>query len=275
MLLLTTQAHPQMREYAHPNLGRLLTPRHFPRLHDTLAEGFPVAADNDCFHAYRPQAIARVFEAIVEWPSLGARILKAWAALNPRYYRSTRHGLVRDLELMRPAPLPELPPNLLWVAVPDVLRCACGAPEFHRKPERGPDCTPLGDADATLERFREWHLWLCHLPLAFVLQDGSERPGRVPWGAPGLAGVFVGGSDDWKLGPEAAGLVREARARGLYAHMGRVNSERRIRYAKSIGCTSVDGTSWVTWRAAHLRRGLECCAQARAQPVSWQTRLAL
>jgi hypothetical protein len=275
MLLLATQAHPQMREYAHPNLGRLLTPRHFPRLHETLAEGFPVAAENDCFHAYRPEAIALMFEAIAEWPTLNARIAHAWGALNPRHHRATPAGVVPDLTLMRPPRLPGLPSNLLWVAVPDVLRCACGAAEFHRKNERGPDCAPRGDADATLERFREWHVWVCHLPLAFVLQDGSERPGRVPWDAPGLAGVFVGGSDEWKLGPEAARLVREARARGLSAHMGRVNSEKRIRYAKSIGCTSIDGTSWVTWRATHLRRGLECCAGAREQPVSWQTRLAL
>jgi hypothetical protein len=275
VLLLTTQAHPQMLEYRHPNLGRLLTPRHFPRLHDTLAEGFPVAADNDCFHGYRPESIARLFGAIVEWPSVIARVHKAWPTLAARHYLSTSGGLVPDLAMTRPPPLATLPPNLLWVAVPDVLRCACGAEEYHRKDDRGPGCAPRGDADATLERFRDWHLWLCHLPLAFVLQDGSERPGRVPWDAPGLAGVFVGGSDEWKLGPDAARLVAEARARGLYAHMGRVNSEKRIRYAISIGCTSVDGTSWVTWRDAHLRRGLNYCARTRPQPVHWQTRLGV
>jgi hypothetical protein len=275
MLLLTTQALPQMREYAHPNLGRLLSPRHFPRLKDTIADGFPVAADNDCFHGYKPEAIARMFEAIVEWPSVLARINKALPALDPHYYRSTPGGLAPDPRLMRPPPLPELPENLLWVAVPDVLRCACGAAEFHRKPERGPECAPRGDADATLERFREWHLWLCHLPLAFVLQDGSERPGRVPWNAAGLAAVFVGGSDEWKLGPDAARLVREARARGLYAHMGRVNSAKRIGYAKSIGCTSVDGTKWVCWRGKYLREGLALCANTRPVPPHWQTQLAV
>jgi hypothetical protein len=30
MLLLATQALPQMREYAHPNLGRLVTPANSP-----------------------------------------------------------------------------------------------------------------------------------------------------------------------------------------------------------------------------------------------------
>jgi hypothetical protein len=78
-------------------------------------------------------------------------------------------------------------------------------------------------------------MWLCHLPLAFVLQGGAERRGWVPRGAP-----LVGGSTRWKLGREAADLVRQARARGLQAHMGRVSTARRIRYAHSIGCNSFD-----------------------------------
>ncbi len=39
--------------------------------------------------------------------------------------------------------------------------------------------------------------------------------------------------------------------------MGRVNSARRIRYAASIGCDSVDGTKWVRWRDAYLDSGLD------------------
>jgi hypothetical protein len=38
--------------------------------------------------------------------------------------------------------------------------------------------------------------------------------------------------------------------------MGRVNSARRIRYAASIGCDSVDGTKWARWRDAYLNPGL-------------------
>jgi hypothetical protein len=214
-----------------------------------------------------------MFEAICEWPSVLARAQKAWAALNVRWYQSTEDGLVPDAEMNRRRELPVLPGNLLWVAVPDVVACACGADRPCPKPGSGPQCAPLGDADATLERFREWHMLLCHLPLAFVLQDGSERPGRVPWSAPGLAGVFVGGAEDWKLGPDAARLIREARRRGLYAHMGRVNSEKRIQYAESIGCTSIDGTGWTVWRRANLKRGLSACEHVGPKPVHWQTRL--
>ena len=37
-------------------------------------------------------------------------------------------------------------------------------------------------------------------------------------------------------------LVAEAKERGKWAHMGRVNSMRRYDYARGIGCDSADGT---------------------------------
>jgi diadenosine tetraphosphatase ApaH/serine/threonine PP2A family protein phosphatase len=265
-----------MREYAHPNLGRLLTPRHFPRLHETISDGWPVAVDNDCFGGYRPEAIARLFAQLLPLPSELARLYKACPVLWDMPTEVIAHDgtvLERYWQERPTEQLPAVPPNLLWVAVPDVVRCACGAEEHCPKERRGQRCGPRGDAEATLERFALWHTWISHLPLAFVLQDGSEQPGMIPWDAPGLTAVFVGGSDEWKLGPEAARLVREARARGLYAHMGRVNSEKRIQYAMSIGCTSVDGTGWVTWRRANLPRGLRAIERVRERPVHWQTRL--
>jgi hypothetical protein len=99
----------------------------------------------------------------------------------------------------------------------------------------------VGDAQATLTRS------LPHLPAiralgypaALVAQDGLEDL-DVPWDAFDV--LFIGGSTDWKLSPAAAGLVREAKARGKWVHMGRVNSRRRWSYAEYIGCDSVDGT---------------------------------
>jgi hypothetical protein len=41
MLLLATQAVPQMRQHAHPSPGRLVTPRHHPSLRATIADGAP------------------------------------------------------------------------------------------------------------------------------------------------------------------------------------------------------------------------------------------
>lgn len=76
-------------------------------------------------------------------------------------------------------------------------------------------------------------------PAALVLQDGQEHL-DIPFDACDAA--FIGGTTAWKLGPAAAQLAAAARARGLWVHMGRVNSLRRLRYAASIGCHSVDGT---------------------------------
>jgi hypothetical protein len=75
--------------------------------------------------------------------------------------------------------------------------------------------------------------------VALVAQDGLERL-IVPWAAFDV--LFIGGTTKWKLGPEAAELTREAKARGKWVHMGRVNSLRRMVYAESIGCDSADGT---------------------------------
>jgi hypothetical protein len=239
MLLLTTAALPQLEQHRHPSLGRLITPQHRCRLADTLATGYPVAADNDCFQGLDPAAVSAMLEAVMPWPSVGARTRRA----RPWTQSATAHSVIRDGArydtILDQRPLPEQHPKLLWVAVPDVL----------------------GDADATLEQFRAWHMWLAHLPLAYVLQDGAARPGRVPWGAPGLAAVFVGGSTPWKLSVEAAELVSEARRRGPHAHMGRVSTARRIRYAQSIGCTSFDSSRYSRWRERLLDDGLARASQ--------------
>ena len=72
MLLLTTAALPQLQQHHHPNLGRLITPRHFRALADTLSAGYPVAADNDCFQGLNAAAVCAMLEEIAPWPSVGA-----------------------------------------------------------------------------------------------------------------------------------------------------------------------------------------------------------
>lgn len=64
MLLLLTQAVPQMREHAHPNLGRLVTPRHYSSLLATIADGAPWAVDNDGFGGVDYAAYDRMLSAI-------------------------------------------------------------------------------------------------------------------------------------------------------------------------------------------------------------------
>jgi hypothetical protein len=54
--------------------------------------------------------------------------------------------------------------------------------------------------------------------------------------------------------------VSEARARGVWVYMGRVNSLRRLAYAAAIGCDWIDGTKWVRFRNSYLTSGLHACA---------------
>jgi len=111
----------------------------------------------------------------------------------------------------------------------------------------------VGHAAATLARS------LPHLPAiralgypaALVAQDGLEHL-DVPWDAFDV--LFIGGTTEWKLSKAATGLVAEAKRRGKWVHMGRVNSRRRWSYAEYIGCDSVDGTFLAFGPDANLPR---------------------
>lgn len=99
----------------------------------------------------------------------------------------------------------------------------------------------VGDAVATLERS------LPVLPVireagfraSLVAQDGLETL-RVPWDA--FDTLFLGGSTPWKLSHHARDLTAEAKRRGKFVHMGRVNSLLRLQTGRMFGCNSADGT---------------------------------
>jgi hypothetical protein len=99
----------------------------------------------------------------------------------------------------------------------------------------------VGDAAGTLLRSAP------HLPrirelgfrAALVAQDGLENF-LVPYDS--FDALFIGGTTQWKLGPHVPKLIERAKVRGMHVHMGRVNSRKRWRYAKSLGCDTADGT---------------------------------
>lgn len=99
----------------------------------------------------------------------------------------------------------------------------------------------VGDHRATLTRWAEWsgRVRALGYRLAFVAQNGCGAL-DVPWAE--CDAVFIGGDDRYKLGAEAHAVVAEAKRRGKWAHMGRVNSLRRLRIAADMGCDSADGT---------------------------------
>lgn len=73
---------------------------------------------------------------------------------------------------------------------------------------------------------------------ALVAQDGVTIP-MLPWDA--FDCLFIGGTDPFRhaMGPA---LAREANNRGKWCHLGRVNSDLRLRWGEAIGCHSADGT---------------------------------
>src|SRR5258706_10861219 len=91
----------------------------------------------------------------------------------------------------------------------------------------------------------------CTIHRRSTAQNGLEQL-TVPWDD---FDVLFGGDTAWKLGPEARELVAKARCRGKAAHLGRVNSQRRLQYAAAIGCDSSDGT----FLAFGPDQNLPCC----------------
>src|SRR5262249_54425259 len=102
--------------------------------------------------------------------------------------------------------------RLLFVTVPDVV----------------------GDWYGTLTLFRSWlpALQKRNFPPALVAQDGLTSE-RVSWNE--LACLFIGGSTEWKEGSEAIELIREARKRGIWVHVGRINTLRRLQHFEQVG----------------------------------------
>lgn len=103
-------------------------------------------------------------------------------------------------------------------------------------------------------------------PVALVAQDGLERL-PVPWQE--FDALFVGGSTSWKLGEPAHELAAEAKRQGKWLHMGRVNSLRRLRLARAMGCDSVDGT-FLRWAPDANRERMAAWWRALdLQPEVW------
>lgn len=111
-----------------------------------------------------------------------------------------------------------------WVVIPDVV----------------------GDARQTLDAAERWIPELCGgPPQLLALQDGMTEQDVAPL-ADRVDGLFLGGTTEWKLATMDA-WGRFARESGLYYHVARVNSARRIHHAKGAGAHSVDGTSATRW----------------------------
>lgn len=164
-----------------------------------------------------------------------------WAADNGCYNDGwSLQGWYDWLERPRPRP------GCLFATVPDVV----------------------GDAVATEALWRE-HRQLVedlHYPVAFVAQDGLERL-RVPWEQ--LDCLFVGGTTEWKQSEAAFAIAAEARARGKWVHVGRVNGGGRYR-AWGPFADSCDGTFLRFGPSVNLPRLMRWLEHHEAEPQLWE-----
>lgn len=124
------------------------------------------------------------------------------------------------------------------------------------------------DAHGTLAESLPWLERIRGLGVrpAFAAQNDSEN-GLIPWDALDGGCLFIGGDDEWKDGPESARLIREARARGLWVHEGRVNTKERLEAAHRRGCDSVDGTTLAFGASRNLPQLLRWMEPLRARGV--------
>lgn len=74
-----------------------------------------------------------------------------------------------------------------------------------------------------------------------AVQDGMTPADVAPF-VGRIHGLAIGGSTEWKLS-SARMWGSVAQQHGLYLHMLRVNSAKRIALAAAVGCHSFDGTS--------------------------------
>ncbi len=149
---------------------------------------------------------------------------------------------------------------LAWLAdlTPHAGRCAFAV---------APDV--VGDAAATIERSLPFLSLIRGLgyPAAFVAQNGQDRL-PVPWDEFDV--LFDGGDDEWKLGEPMRRLAAEARARGKWLHMGRVNSLKRMRRARADGYGSCDGTFIRYGPNLRLPEALGWVRDANDQGTLWE-----
>lgn len=139
-----------------------------------------------------------------------------WAADTGRFARPERYTNENYLKWLSKRPYQQ---NCLFATVPD----------------------SVGDAEETLSLSFPMFEPIKSLgyKVAFVGQDGIEAL-EIPWNKFDV--WFIGGTTKWKLSESSYLLAIEAKKRGKWLHMGRVNSLKRMKIANSWGCDSVDGT---------------------------------
>lgn len=97
-------------------------------------------------------------------------------------------------------------------------------------------------------------------PMALVVQDGMVVSDVEPHlGTGRFAFLFVGGTVEWKVATGAE-WVELAHRFGMKCHIGRVGTQKRVRWAKRVKCDSID-SCLPLWSEGNLRRFCEALAE--------------
>lgn len=255
-VLLVTTAHPSLMTHRdprdadelHPNLGRLLQPRHTSSAEMTAEAAAPWAADNDCFNGLDAREFFAMCDRLKGLP--GCLFVTV-----PDVVRCTACHCTVD-------------------GFGGGSACRCIEQEgFIRY--------VYGDAALTARRFEAWAPGLERrgLPVGLVMQDGFGAPELRGWLERTwhrIDALFIGGSTEFKLGAEAERWAKIGAAHGKWIHWGRVNSAKRIEYVTGTGaCDSFDGSGYARWRNTLLDGGLADARRAGEHYAFGERQLAL
>lgn len=119
----------------------------------------------------------------------------------------------------------------------------------------------IGDCSATLEQFSHYRNMIKDYPVALVSQDGiKEHANYIPWDD--FDCLFIGGSDEHKLGKEGSWILNQAKKRNKWIHVGRVNSVKRI--LQFWQADSWDGTCLSFGPYTHIKKFNAAVLQVRS-----------
>lgn len=124
----------------------------------------------------------------------------------------------------------------------------------------------VGDAASTRAKWPFWSRLIRGLGLtpAYVAQDGLQTIADVPW-SDGIA-LFIGGSTGFKESTLAMDLIGYAKAYGVWAHVGRVNGQRRYSMMLRAGADSIDGTGFSMYPDTNIPKAEDWREAAKQQP---------
>jgi hypothetical protein len=126
------------------------------------------------------------------------------------------------------------------------------------------------NAKKTRTRFQIYAPFVArHQPVAYALQDGSDSV-TPPWDEFDV--LFVGGTNGFRYTEVGWRMVLEAKARGKWVHIGRVNTLRALLACRAAQVDSVDGTrlafgSDLIW--PQLCRWLDQCNRQQTLAEVW------